>query len=90
MRRTVQSVHLDTDAPDPHEGLYLLLEPGVILLGDLQRLGVLRQPGGLLGVPLEDGEEDDQEGGVGGVEDLAPHTGAQDTQLLQQHFLNRI
>ena len=58
----------------------------MVLLGDLEGLGVLRQPGGLLGVALEDGEEHDQQGGVGGVQDLAPHAGAQNTHLLHYYF----
>ena len=59
--------YLDTDASDCNQGLDLLLEPVVILLGDLECLGVLRQPGGLLGVALEDGEEHHQEGRVSEV-----------------------
>ena len=82
----IHNFHLDADASDSDQGIYLVLEPVVVLLGDLEGLGVLLHPGGLLGVALEDGEEHDQQGGVGGVQDLAPHAGAQNTQLLHQHL----
>ena len=79
-------IYLDTDAPDSHQGVDLLLEPVVILLGDLERLGVLRQPGGLLGVALEDREEHHQQRRVGEIQNLAPDTRAQNVQLLNEYF----
>ena len=82
-RRFIASyTDLEADAPDAAELCNLVLEAVMVLLGDLQRLAVLRHPGRLLRVPLQDGEEDDQQRGVGGVQHLAPHTRAQDVHLL--------
>ena len=74
MRNIIICMYFDTDAPDSNQRCYFLQDPVMILLCDLESLCVLGHPGGLLGVPLEDGEEDDQEGGVGGVQDLSPYT----------------
>ena len=62
----------------------------MVLLGDLESLEVLLPPSGLSGVSLQDREEDDVEGGVGGVQHFPPHVAVQVVHLLQRDFYYRV
>ena len=68
----MRNIHrcLDADAANIDQWSNPVLQPGVNLLRDLEGLGVLLQPGLLLGVPLQDGKQDDIEGRVGGGQHL--------------------
>ena len=77
---------LHADAPHVSQPGDLGRQTVVVLPRDLQGLQVLLLPGGLPGVALKDGEEDDIQGGVGGVENLPPHIAAQVVHLLQSEL----
>ena len=65
-----------------------VFDGAVVLLGDVDGLPVLVNPGLLPGVALKDGEHDNIKGRVGRVQHLPPSFHAQATHLLNKRTCN--